>query len=617
MLRYVACTTPQYITVVKFFKSKKSKSSKGAVEAFSSDQELPSNNDSEDKRFSLLNQKLDIASKLQSTCSKKVKKILDENKSLKSKLSEIKTLLLEKLKADEDILSDKLSDNLQGEPSHDPMVDDQYDDPIEKRSINVISDVDATTKFVNVNSTTCVVEISHDEQESIRVSPIKSEVSPLKPKGSPMKKRTYIRKKKSSKATISDVSCELNSMASSMEVEAKDATPRKSVRQKFLGQLTKSPYVEDFDSSTSQSIFYQKHHFICGIEAFDNLSSLNTDFCAFTSVDRIHQNGKYMYRIGYSKISKELWKRLTVDLGKVSINHDVLFILSQHLDTIFYYMRKKEKYEPNIVVKFTTTNFVFRNKIDAFYYDFVENGKDFSAIPEKHKVEKYIRGFYCDTNVMWNKVDYMLFPVYVPQEKSELRHWILGVFDFTDWCIYVYDSNHTRRSDKVVQKVILPYQTLISYFLKKVNFYLEKGIAKSENDTLPIKMVDELPHKINGFVIRSFMLSGTIHDDVLPTGRISPWSTIYSTPSSLTINLIASMGSTCYLAEVTKNPEGIDISGTELSLLAKSLHSFHGRYIEIDIVIDLEFEILSTNIRIRLLSALSSPESLSDQLNFL
>ncbi|PHT75655.1 hypothetical protein T459_19177 [Capsicum annuum] len=26
-----------------------------------------------------------------------------------------------------------------------------------------------------------------------------------------------------------------------------------------------------------------------------------------------------------------------------------------------------------------------------------------------------------------------------------------------------------------------------------VNFYLEKGIDKSENDTLPIKMVDELP----------------------------------------------------------------------------------------------------------------------------
>ncbi|KAF3641398.1 hypothetical protein FXO38_21647 [Capsicum annuum] len=219
---------------------------------------------------------------------------------------------------------------------------------INNDTTDVISDVDATTKFVNVDSTTCVVELAHDEQESTRVFPMKSKVSPLKPKGSPMKK-------------------------------------------------------------------------------------------------------------------------------------------------IFYYMRKKAKYEPSIVVKFTTTDFVFRNKIDALYHDFVENGKDFSSIPKKHEVEEYIRGFYCDANVPWNNVDYVLFPVYVPREKSELGHWILEIFDFTDWCIYIYDSNHTRSSDKFVQKVMLLYKTLIPYFLKKVDFYLEKGIAKSENDTLPIKMVDELP----------------------------------------------------------------------------------------------------------------------------
>ncbi|KAM3235731.1 hypothetical protein P3L10_015768 [Capsicum annuum] len=95
-------------------------------------------------------------------------------------------------------------------------------------------------------------------------------------------------------------------------------------------------------------------------------------------------------------------------------------------------MRKKAKYEPSIVVKFTTTDFVFRNKIDALYHDFVENGKDFSSIPKKHEVEEYIRGFYCDANVPWNNVDYVLFPVYVPREKSELGHWILEIFDFTD-----------------------------------------------------------------------------------------------------------------------------------------------------------------------------------------
>ncbi|PHT37868.1 hypothetical protein CQW23_21441 [Capsicum baccatum] len=358
---------------------------KGAVEAFSLEHEMASNNDSEDKRFSLLNQKLD---KLQSTYSKKFKKILDENKSLKFELSEIKTLLLGKLKADGDILSDKQPDNLQGYTNrvalnsdaflslpfhvHDklffdihatsfeviileipyfpsllspesledfpekkrnnelkkrrmqkviqmrnkkpqkeeslnagaedllpfPLVEefskcslyselqnfggievdeDNIDetkncgdvDPIINNVISSVSaassslstspdvkntqaersdlsgikndttdmifDVDATMKFVNIDSTTCVVEISHDEQESTRVSPMKSKVSPLKPKVSLMKKRTYIRKKKGNKVTIIDVASELNSMPSFMEAEVKYATHKKSVKQKFLG----------------------------------------------------------------------------------------------------------------------------------------------------------------------------------------------------------------------------------------------------------------------------------------------------------------------------------------------------------------------------------------------
>ncbi|PHT68340.1 hypothetical protein T459_27827 [Capsicum annuum] len=341
---------------------------KGAVEAFSLEHELPSNNESEDKRFSLLNQKLDEKNagaedllpfplveefsksspyfELQDFGGTEVDKDnIDETKNYGNVDSIINNVISSVFAAFSSFPTSHDVKNTQAERSEFGGMNSD--------TMDVISDVDATMKFVNVDSTTCVVEISL---------------------------------------------------------------------------------------------------------------------------------GKYMYRIGYSKISKELWKRLNVDLGK-------------HLDTIFYYMRKKAKYEPNIVVKFTTTDFVFRNKIDTLYHDFVENRKDFSAIPEKHEVEEYIRVFYCDANVPWNKVDYLLFPVYVPWEKSKLRHWILGVFDFTELCIYIYDSNRTRCGDKVVQKVMLPYQTLIPYFLKKVNFYLEKGIAKSENDTLPIKMVDELPQQ--------------------------------------------------------------------------------------------------------------------------
>ncbi|KAF3655415.1 hypothetical protein FXO38_14697 [Capsicum annuum] len=202
---------------------------------------------------------------------------------------------------------------------------------------DMISDGDGTKKFLNIDSTICNVETSHDEQKSTHVSPLKS-------KGFPLKKRTYIRIKKGSKSAISDVSYELISRPSSMDVE--------------------------------------------------------------------------------------------------------------HLDTIFYYTSKKAKYEPNISVKFTTTDFVFRNKIDALYQDFVKNWKDFSFIPKKHEFRS-----------------------------------------ISEASIVMQTYRGTRNSNKVIQKVMLPYQTLIPYFLQRVNFYLEKRIDKSENDTLPINMADELPQQ--------------------------------------------------------------------------------------------------------------------------
>ncbi|KAF3616674.1 hypothetical protein FXO38_24894 [Capsicum annuum] len=295
--------------------------------------------------------------KLQSTCSKKFKKILDENKSLKFELSEIKISLLGKLKADEDILSNKQPDNLHGEPSRDPMVDDQYDDPTEKRS-----------------------------EKKLRAEEGKNA------------KGHSDEKKKAAEERVTGLG-PLN-----MEEMRQAKNQEKNARAE---DLLPFPLVEKFLKSSP----YSELQDLGGInnDTIDVISDVDTT-TKFVNVDSTTcvveiSLGKYTYRIGYSKISKELWKRLNVDLGKVSINHDVLFILSRHLDTIFYYTRKKAKYEPNIVVKFTTTDFVFRNKNDALYYDFVENRKDFSAIPKKHEVEEYIRSFYCDANVPWNKND--------------------------------------------------------------------------------------------------------------------------------------------------------------------------------------------------------------------
>ncbi|PHT98900.1 hypothetical protein BC332_32167 [Capsicum chinense] len=134
---------------------------------------------------------------------------------------------------------------------------------------------------------------------------------------------------------------------------------------------------------------------------------------------------------------------------------------------------------------------------------------------------------------------------------------VAGAFSAGGVACRVLDWMLDKRHATLLQRAEL--KMFVDFHGNEVNFYLDKGIDKSENDTLPIKMIDELPQQtqcdcgaficafveydIHGrdipkyidigyvhmrtslsgdFVIRSFMLFGTIHDVVLPTGRISP-----------------------------------------------------------------------------------------------
>ncbi|PHU20123.1 hypothetical protein BC332_11274 [Capsicum chinense] len=500
---------------------------KGAVEAFSLEHELPSNSDSEDKRFSLINQKLD---KLQSTCSKKFKNILDENKSLKSELSEIKTLLVGKLKANRDILFDKQPDNLQGKSSCDPMVDDQYDDSTKKRSrvtlhLTVLQlDVINHVLFVGVlNIILFTVQRKRkDEQKKER-----------------MKKVIQMRKKKPQKKE-SLVWGPLN-----ME-EIRQA--KNQEKNAGAEDLLPFPLVEEFSKFSPYSELQD-----FGGTKVDEDNIDETKSCG--DVDSIINNVIFsVFAASSSLPTSPDVKNTQAERSVGGINNDTTDVISVvdattkfvNVDSItcvveiscsFYFVaifghnillhEEKEKYEPNIVVKFTTTDFVFRNKIDALYHDFVKNRKDFSAIPEKHEVEEYIRGFYCDANVPWNKVNFYLekgiaksendtLPIRMVDELPQQTQCDCGVFvcAFADYVI------HGRDIPKEINigHVCMRYGALLWDYEKR----------KLEADSVLQGYLDIclLPSKISlsrGFVIRSFMLSGTIYYAVLPTGRISSW----------------------------------------------------------------------------------------------
>ncbi|KAF3682783.1 hypothetical protein FXO37_02162 [Capsicum annuum] len=431
------------------------------------------------------------AQKLQSTCSKKFKKILDENKSLKSELSEIKTLLWESLKRmgifypiNSRIISKGTSCNC-GEEDHTASnytsircnkpyfvcgSFEYYAIQCAKLTVLLVllvlnenQDPGATLVVVYQGHTNRVV-LDSDPSLSLLFHDHDKLLFDIHASAFEEKKRRA-EEGKNAKGHSDDKEEAAEERVIGLGPPNIEEIRQARNQEKNVGteDLLPFPLVEEFSKSSP----YSKLHDFGGSKVDeDNIDETkncgdvdsiinNVISCVFvassslpTSPDVKNTQAERSELGGINNDTTDVifdvdatTKFVNVDQQLVLLRYLVLFILSQHLDTIFYYMRKKAKYEPNIVVKFTTTNFVFSNKIDALYHDFVENGKDFSSIPEKHEVGEYVRGFYCDANRPWNKVDYVLFPVYVPWEKSELGHWISGVFDFTDWCIYVYDSN--------------------------------------------------------------------------------------------------------------------------------------------------------------------------------
>lgn len=64
----------------------------------------------------------------------------------------------------------------------------------------------------------------------------------------------------------------------------------------------------------------------------------------------------------------------------------------QHVDILFYCLRKKDKYDPDVYIKFTTINYLFDLKIKALYMKFIEQNRDSLILKPEHDIAHYILG---------------------------------------------------------------------------------------------------------------------------------------------------------------------------------------------------------------------------------
>ncbi|KAG5622683.1 hypothetical protein H5410_007901 [Solanum commersonii] len=294
-----------------------------------------------------------------------------------------------------------------------------------------------------------------------------------------------------------------------------DDTPMPSKRVKTLGKLQRSPFVVDFDSVEDiknqydkRKIYTVKYPFNESIDE-DVDYELMIEFSSFVDkwalkgrsrscVDAVYQKGKdilmkaFVYGDQYIK-SRDWFHRL--NYGGRTLN-------DTHIDVIFYYLRKLYKYDKNIEVKFTTTNFLFGGKIQQLYKQVIECNMNFGIVTGEHEVANYVLGSYMACACPWYLVDHVLMPIFV----EELAHWVLGIFTINDRVIHVYDSMRGAAHDCKVLEACKAYAVLIPHLLYVTGFYMKKqGVAfdqppyssTSMLNPLDVAFVDNLPTQKN------------------------------------------------------------------------------------------------------------------------
>ncbi|XP_070001993.1 uncharacterized protein [Nicotiana sylvestris] len=63
-----------------------------------------------------------------------------------------------------------------------------------------------------------------------------------------------------------------------------------------------------------------------------------------------------------------------------------------HIDVLFYYLRKKGKYDKDLPVIFTTTDWYFDEKINELWQAFIDTDEDNDVCTPKHVIAEYIQG---------------------------------------------------------------------------------------------------------------------------------------------------------------------------------------------------------------------------------
>ncbi|MCE3217122.1 hypothetical protein HAX54_010464, partial [Datura stramonium] len=108
----------------------------------------------------------------------------------------------------------------------------------------------------------------------------------------------------------------------------------------------------------------------------------------------------------------------------------------EHMYVIFYYLRKKDKYDVNELFRYTTVDYIFKSRIEEIYDKYAHKDGDISVGKEEDVICEYIKGLRLIANVPWHTMD----AVVIPFNCRDRHHWILVIFHLRYRSIRIYDS---------------------------------------------------------------------------------------------------------------------------------------------------------------------------------
>ncbi|KAM3324333.1 hypothetical protein P3S67_005484 [Capsicum chacoense] len=150
----------------------------------------------------------------------------------------------------------------------------------------------------------------------------------------------------------------------------------------------------------------------------------------------------------------------------------------EHIDVIFYHLRKKSKLRNDQDYRFTTTNCFFKNSVDKTYFRYYEDDIDTVLSTQQDYAESVrvalieeavthiIKGYCMTSGLPWHQVD----EVYVLINCNDNFHWVLAVIALKDRRICVYDSLSRRTNTESILE-IQKLAKMLSTFLSDNKFY--------------------------------------------------------------------------------------------------------------------------------------------------